>query len=91
MIKKRHTPRSHGRTGGASNKSEAAESPATIDESLGPLPDVLTVEQVAAYLHVSRAVVYGEINRGKLPAVRIGERVLRVSRYALERWMRGDT
>jgi excisionase family DNA binding protein len=51
------------------------------------LPDVLTVEQVSAYLQVSRSVVYGEISAGRLPAVRLGVRVIRVSKWALQRWL----
>jgi excisionase family DNA binding protein len=54
---------------------------------LEPLPDVLTVGQVAKYLQVSRSVVYGEINSGRLPAVRLGVRVIRISKFALQRWL----
>ena len=43
------------------------------------LPDLLRVEEVAAYLGVSKGVVYDEITRGHLPAIRIG-RLLRVPR-----------
>ena len=64
-----------------------------VDENMSPsstlesLPDVLTVGQVARYLQVSRSVVYGEINAGRLPAVRLGVRVIRVSKFALQRWL----
>jgi excisionase family DNA binding protein len=54
---------------------------------LNRLPDVLTVEQVSMYLQVSRSVVYGEISTGRLPAVRLGVRVIRVSKWALQRWL----
>lgn len=54
---------------------------------LNRLPDVLTVEQVSVYLQVSRSVVYGEISAGRLPAVRLGVRVIRVSKWALQRWL----
>ncbi|MPZ50810.1 MAG: helix-turn-helix domain-containing protein, partial [Dehalococcoidia bacterium] len=39
------------------------------------------------YLQVSRSVVYGEISAGRLPAVRLGVRVIRVSKWALQRWL----
>lgn len=55
----------------------------TTDE----LPDVLTVEQVSDYLQVSRAVVYNEIRTGRLPSVKLGLRVIRISKYALLRWL----
>ena len=59
--------------------------------TLERLPDVLTVAQVAGYLQVSRSVVYGEISTGRLPAVRLGLRVIRVSKFALQRWLERRT
>jgi len=58
---------------------------------LDSLPDVLTVDQVSAYLQVSRSVVYGEISAGRLPAVRLGMRVIRVSKWAMQRWLERST
>jgi excisionase family DNA binding protein len=43
---------------------------------------VLTVEEAAALLRISRTAAYDAAKRGELPAVRIG-RTLRVPRHAL--------
>ena len=81
---------------GGQGMEEGDERPETFSTSssrggkvsdLNELPDVLTVEQVSVYLQVSRSVVYGEISAGRLPAVRLGVRVIRVSKWALQRWL----
>ncbi len=46
----------------------------------------LTAPQVAAQLQLSRALVYSLIQRGELPAVRIG-RSVRVLPDDLDRWL----
>lgn len=46
----------------------------------------LTAPQVAAQLQLSRALVYALIQRGELPAVRIG-RSVRVLPDDLDRWL----
>lgn len=45
-----------------------------------------TVAEAAALLGVSRSVTYGAIQRGELPSIRIGHRIL-VPRDALERML----
>jgi excisionase family DNA binding protein len=55
-------------------------------------PDVgkkswLTVPEVAEELHIPRTRCYELIQRGELPAVRIGERSIRVNRAELERFL----
>jgi excisionase family DNA binding protein len=45
----------------------------------------LTVPEVAEELHIPRTRCYDLIQRGELPAVRIGERSIRVNRAELER------
>lgn len=61
-----------------------------VDEAaptnLEDLPLALTVTEAAAVLRVSRSSAYEAIDRGELPAVRIGRR-LRVPRYALARML----
>ncbi len=47
----------------------------------------LTVPQVAEELHLPRTRTYELIARGELPAVRIGERSIRVNRQELERFL----
>ncbi|MDQ7819710.1 MAG: helix-turn-helix domain-containing protein [Armatimonadota bacterium] len=49
-------------------------------------PDLMTVEQVAAYLQVHRMTVYRYIRSGRLPAARVG-RVYRVRRADLEAFL----
>jgi excisionase family DNA binding protein len=47
---------------------------------------VLTVEEAAQLLRVSRAFTYELLNRGELPCIRLGRRLL-VPRRALERFI----
>jgi excisionase family DNA binding protein len=47
----------------------------------------LTVPETAAELHIPRTRCYELIARGELPAVRIGERSIRVNRAELERFL----
>lgn len=53
------------------------------------LPDILKVEEAAKFLRVSKYAVYQEIEAGRLPVIKLGNanRVWRISRVALERWM----
>lgn len=46
----------------------------------------LKVIEVAKYLGIGRSQAYELIMRGDIPSVRIGERTLRVSLDALEKW-----
>jgi len=47
----------------------------------------LTVPETAAELGIPRTRCYDLIQRGELPAVRIGERSIRVNRAELERFL----
>jgi excisionase family DNA binding protein len=47
----------------------------------------LTVPEAANELHIPRTRAYELIARGELPAVRIGERSIRVNRRELERFL----
>ena len=47
----------------------------------------LTVPETAAELKIPRSRAYELIARGELPAVRIGERSIRVNRAELERFL----
>ncbi len=47
----------------------------------------LTVPETAVLLRVPRTRCYELIQRGELPAVRIGERSIRVNRAELERFL----
>jgi excisionase family DNA binding protein len=54
---------------------------------------LLTVEQVAARLQVSRATVYRLISNGQLPALQLAGpgSTLRISRRELEQWLFGSS
>ncbi len=47
----------------------------------------LTVPETAEELHIPRTRCYELIQRGELPAVRVGQRSLRVHRGELERFL----
>jgi excisionase family DNA binding protein len=47
----------------------------------------LTVSETAAELHIPRTRCYELIQQGELPAVRIGERSIRVNRRELEKFL----
>lgn len=49
--------------------------------------DWLTVPEVAGELQIPRTRAYELIAKGDLPAVRIGERSIRVNRHELERFL----
>lgn len=48
--------------------------------------DIMTAEEVADYLHISRAYVFTLIERDKLPHIRLGRRLL-FRRDALDRFL----
>ncbi len=51
---------------------------------------VMTVEEAAEALRISRTGAYEAVKRGEIPSIRIGRRVL-VPRIALEKMLRGET
>lgn len=53
----------------------------------GESPLLLTVAEAARLLHIGRNTCYELIRRGELPAVRLGERIIRVPRPGLEGWL----
>ncbi len=62
-----------------------ADAAAPLD--LASLPPVLTVEEVAQLLRISRGAAYQAARRGQIPGVcRVG-RTLRVSRDAVLDWL----
>ena len=54
---------------------------------LQDLPDVLTVDEAAECLRVSRSSIYQRCARNEIPHVRIGDRIL-IPRFRLEHWLR---
>jgi excisionase family DNA binding protein len=57
----------------------------TIDD----LPDVLTIEETARFLRISRGLAFAGARRGDIPAIRVGRRLL-VPRAALLRLLQVD-
>jgi excisionase family DNA binding protein len=50
----------------------------------------MRVPEAAAYFRVPRSRMYDLIQKGELPAVRIGERSIRVNRKEVERFLAED-
>jgi hypothetical protein len=66
--------------------------------SLDDLPDVLTIPEAARLMRVSSGVAYGMARRYRqtdgregLPVFMAGERMMRVAKLDLVRYMAGDT
>ena len=51
---------------------------------------VLTVEELAKELGISRNLAYRQVREGNIPSVKCGDRYL-VSRVALEKWLSGES
>jgi hypothetical protein len=67
-------------------------------QSLDDLPDVLTIPEAARFMRVSSAVAYGMARRYRrtcgregLPVFMAGERMMRVAKLDLIRYMAGET
>ena len=54
---------------------------------LEELPDILTTGEVRRVLRVSRNTLYAEVRTGRLPVIKLGDRVWRFSRFAVEKWI----
>ena len=63
-------------------KSDSGQAHPTFDEA----PDVLTPEETAKLLRIGRNAAYEAIQRGDIPSVRIGRRIL-VPKLALQRML----
>jgi excisionase family DNA binding protein len=53
--------------------------------------DLLTIAQVAALAQVSRRTVERRIDDGRLEAVKLGNRMVRIRGRSVKRWLAGDT
>ena len=61
-------------------------SPAAIAD----LEPMLTPEQVAKFLNISKATLCRLTKRGEIPHKRLGDRIIRYQRAAIEAWMRAE-
>jgi excisionase family DNA binding protein len=51
------------------------------------LPDIMTLAEVAKLLRTSKNTVYDEIHAGRLPVIKMGEKVFRFSKAAVLAYM----
>jgi excisionase family DNA binding protein len=58
--------------------------------TLAELPEILTTEELAKALRVSKHTIYEEVRAGRLPVIRMSDRVWRYSKWAVERWLDGQ-
>jgi len=61
-------------------------SPSPSQETANPKPDVLNVEEVAAYLRIPRSSVYKLAKHRRIPSQKAG-RQWRFSRKAIDDWL----
>lgn len=50
--------------------------------------DLLTYAEAAQFLNFRTGTLYSMVARGRIPHVRLGRRLVRFSRAALETWLR---
>ncbi len=60
------------------------------NEMLSSLPDVITAEQLASALQISKSGAYALLNRSDFPTLRIGGRKMVIKRDLLE-WLNSHT
>lgn len=54
--------------------------------NIDDLPDILTVEETARFLRISRALAFAAVRQGDIPSVRVGRRIL-VPKTPLLAWL----
>jgi excisionase family DNA binding protein len=50
--------------------------------------DLMTYDEAAKALHLKLGTLYALVAQGRIPHVRLGRRLVRFSRAALEAWLR---
>lgn len=53
--------------------------------------DILTVEEAAEHLRISRDTAYAMIRRNELPHVRLGQKRIIVPKTSLDEWLASST
>lgn len=56
------------------------------DDQVGPLPQVMTVDQVASYLQVGKRTIYAMAAAGEIPAAKVGDQ-WRFFRPVIDDWL----
>ncbi len=69
---------------------QATERDSSTVATLAALPDVLTVDEVAAWLRLDRKTLYRAIARDEFPPARRIGGVIRISRSALLHFLSGE-
>ena len=74
-----------------SSATQATRSSQTAAGAVAPVEDrlVYTVEEAATLLGISRSFAYEAVQRGKIPSMRIGKRIL-VPKAALRRFLHAE-
>jgi excisionase family DNA binding protein len=80
-------PASQHATDVAGQRQSRPSSAATPSRSQLAEDELLTVQDVCAWLKVTRAWVYDEVEAGRLPHLRLGRRLLRFRRRELDRYL----
>jgi DNA binding domain, excisionase family len=57
---------------------------------LGPAPEVMTIDDLVAYLQVPKSSLYKLAQEGKLPGQKVG-RHWRFHRVTIDRWLSRDS
>ena len=70
-------------------KTRATATPAATDP-LVPVPDVMTIEQLAAYLHLATATLYRKVQEREIPFTKVGN-LLRFTKTSIDRWLARNT
>lgn len=60
--------------------------PRTAKSPSIPLPEVMTIDDLAEYLQVSKSSLYKLVQGGKVPGQKVGKH-WRFSRAVIERWL----
>lgn len=56
------------------------------EDQVGELPQVMTVDQVAAYLQIGKRTIYAMAAAGEIPAAKVGEQ-WRFFRPVVDQWL----
>lgn len=69
------------------SRKAATDTPNSVPEEGPGAKLLITVEEAATALSISRAQAYALVRQGRLPSVRLGERAVRVPVAQLHQWI----
>jgi len=85
-MKKQQKARKTGQKGGNMGKERRKKKPARKKKRFTTFGDILTLEEVAAYLQLGRMTIYSYAQKGKIPAFKAGNK-WRFSKRVIEAWI----